>query len=164
MIIALDVAYAPDHALTAAVGFVTWTAEDFALRKVKLTSGAPAPYEPGAFYKRELPYLIDMLRSYAPTVVVIDGYVRIGDQPALGAHLFEALGRAVPVVGVAKSFMKDSTGVEVLRGDSLRPLYVTAEGLDAGAAADAVRSMHGAHRIPTHLKHVDQLTRGRSHS
>jgi len=47
----------------------------------------------------------------------------------------------------------------VLRGDSRRPLYVTAAGLDPAAAALHVRSMHGPFRIPTLLKRVDQLCR-----
>jgi deoxyribonuclease V len=49
----------------------------------------------------------------------------------------------------------------VLRGGSARPLYVTAAGLSADEAARRVRDMHGPYRIPTLLKRVDQLCRGR---
>jgi len=48
----------------------------------------------------------------------------------------------------------------VLRGDSSRPLFVTAAGMNADGAAELVRGMHGLHRLPTLLKRADQLARG----
>ena len=66
----------------------------------------------------------------------------------------------VSVIGVAKtSFHDNDAAIEVARGASARPLYVTAEGIDVTRAADDVRRMHGAHRIPTILKRVDRLAR-----
>lgn len=93
-------------------------------------------------------------------VVVIDGYVWLATRrPGLGAHLFDALGRSTIVVGVAKtSFHDNDAAIEVARA-STRPLYITAEGVDVRQAADDVRRMHGAHRIPTMLKRVDRLAR-----
>jgi deoxyribonuclease V len=63
------------------------------------------------------------------------------------------------VVGVAKRPFRGAPALEVLRGASARPLYVTAIGIDAAHAADGVRRMHGAHRIPTLLTRVDRLCR-----
>ena len=40
-------------------------------------------------------------------------------------------------------------------------LFVTAAGIDVAAAARGLKSMHGAHRLPTLLARVDALARGR---
>jgi deoxyribonuclease V len=64
------------------------------------------------------------------------------------------------VVGVAKTSFTGSAFAEpVLRGGSARPHSVTAAGAAARAAAGWIRSMHGAHRIPTLLKRADRLCR-----
>ena len=49
---------------------------------------------------------------------------------------------------------------EVLRGESLKPLFVTAVDMELEEARNAVLSMHGKYRIPTFLKEVDGLRRG----
>ena len=49
--------------------------------------------------------------------------------------------------------------VPVLRGKSTRPLFVTSAGIDVQKSAELVAQMHGAHRLPTLLKAVDQLVR-----
>jgi len=80
--------------------------------------------------------------------------------PGLGAHLYEALGKTVPVVGVAKTqFLSASVAVTVTRGNSRRPLYVSAACMDLETAARNIQSMHGPFRVPTLLKKVDQLCR-----
>jgi deoxyribonuclease V len=103
--------------------------------------------------------------------VLVDGYVWLGGaRPGLGARLFAALGERTPVVGVAKTAWGGTVApaiaqddphrsVPVLRGQSVKPLFVTAEGLDVAEAAARVSAMHGAHRIPTLLKEVDRLVR-----
>ena len=94
--------------------------------------------------------------------VVVDGHVWLGaneSRPGLGAHLYRALGASIAVVGVAKNSFAGNQAIAVLRGQSKRPLYVTAAGTDVADAADAVRAMHGAHRIPTLLHQVDRLAR-----
>jgi endonuclease V-like protein UPF0215 family len=50
---------------------------------------------------------------------------------------------------------------EVLRGESESPLFVSAVGVELTDAADAIKKRHGAYRIPTLLKRVDTLARGR---
>ena len=122
----------------------------------------PADYRPGEFYRRELPCLLKLLEEIkeAPNEIIIDGYVMLGDKPGLGQHLFESLGGRIPVVGVAKSKYRGSRGVEVIRGRSTKPLYVTSAGVDLLEAAEKIRTMHGNYRIPTLLKYVDLLARG----
>jgi deoxyribonuclease V len=122
------------------------------------------PYQSGQFYRRELPCILAVLKSLPELaqVIIIDGYVWLGDhRPGLGAHLYEALGQQVAVVGVAKTRFVRAEPVElVLRGRSRSPLYVTAVGMDLAEAASRIRTMHGSYRIPTLLKRVDQLSRG----
>ena len=97
-------------------------------------------------------------------VLLIDGYVWLQrDKPGLGWHLHQRLQCRTAVIGVAKSlFAGCDVARPVLRGRSQRPLYVTAIGIDVDSAADHVRAMHGAHRIPTLIKRADQLARSRS--
>jgi deoxyribonuclease V len=97
--------------------------------------------------------------------VLIDGYVWLDEagSPGLGAHLYRALEERVAVIGVAKSRYRHPVAArEVLRGGSQRPLYVSAVGVDLEEAAAWVAHMHGEYRIPTLLKRVDQLCRGRA--
>ena len=95
-------------------------------------------------------------------MILVDGFVdTLPDHPGLGRRLYDALGKKVHVVGVAKSWFVGAQAIQVLRGSSKNPLYVTAAGMDAVDAADLVRQMHGRNRIPTILKRVDDLSRGR---
>jgi len=45
--------------------------------------------------------------------------------------------------------IKGSSGIEIFRGGSIHPLYVTSAGMDPQKASERIRTMHGAHRIPT---------------
>lgn len=128
-------------------------------------SGPAADYEPGEFYKRELPLLLSVLGMLPrkPEIIVIDGYVWLGveDRKGLGAHLYEALGQASAVVGIAKTKFHGASywAAEVRRGSSESPLFVTAAGLSVDDAVSHVKRMHGAHRIPTLTGRADQLAR-----
>ncbi|MFW5739752.1 MAG: endonuclease V [Myxococcota bacterium] len=163
MIAALDVDYRPELAVVACVGFERWADAHAAFERTWRQDVHARPYEPGAFFRRELPCLLAAIRElpFAPAVAVIDGYVWLAPgRRGLGAHLHEALAGGVAVVGVAKGpFRGALEAIEVIRGESRRPLYVTAEGMNVREAADAVRDMHGTHRIPTLLKRVDRLSR-----
>jgi deoxyribonuclease V len=164
MLACVDVDYRGDQAVAACVLFRDWPDATPAGQLVGKVQSV-APYVPGQFYRRELPCLLAVLDKLPelPEVVVIDGYVWLGgeDHPGLGGHLHEALGRRVPVVGVAKtSFHSARLAVPVVRGaSSTRPLFITAAGLGPAAAAAHVQGMHGPHRIPTLLRLVDQLCR-----
>lgn len=163
MLACLDVAYSDDKAYAACALLAEWRAEH-PLRMVARRVDGVAPYEPGAFYKRELPVLLEVLAEAGEryTTIVVDGYVWLDAQlrPGLGAHLYHALGEAVPVIGVAKTpFHDDVWSVRALRGRSQRPLFVTAAGVDATEAAARIVGMHGSGRIPTILRLVDRRAR-----
>jgi len=97
-----------------------------------------------------------------PELVIIDGYVHLdaSGRLGLGGHLFDALQREVPIVGVAKTtFRTATTAIPIVRGSGSKPLWVSAAGLDVHTAATHVASMHGPYRLPTLLREVDQLAR-----
>lgn len=163
MIAFVDVHYGDASALAACVVAADWgDAEPVGSVTVRV---APiAEYEPGAFYKRELPCLLAVLGA-APKVtqVVIDGYVWLDAEGALGlgAHLHAALGGKTPVIGIAKTAFRGSEMAQrVLRPGSAKPLFVTCIGVEPPVALEQVERLHGAFRIPTMLKLVDQLSRG----
>jgi deoxyribonuclease V len=109
------------------------------------------PYRPGQFYRRELPPLRAVLDGLSrPGLLVVDGYADLdpGGRPGPGAHAHAEFG--IPVIGVAKSRFRTAThAVPVVRGSSVRPLYVTAAGIPSAGAADLVRRMAGATGCPT---------------
>ncbi|MER7007394.1 endonuclease V [Dactylosporangium sp. NPDC000555] len=122
-----------------------------------------AAYEPGSFYKRELPAIRAVLAGVEPVeLLVVDGYVDLdpAGRPGLGAHVHAELG--LPVIGVAKTaFRTASHAAEVRRGGAAKPLYVTAAGLPLATAATYVLRMSGPYRLPDALRRVDALARGR---
>jgi deoxyribonuclease V len=163
MIAAVDVCYGETDAVAACVVFNAFTdprssgAFTCYLKEIE-------PYEPGAFYKRELPCILSVLKlAPAPvTTVVIDGYVWLSAdlKPGLGARLYEALDQQVSVVGVAKTaFAGSSFAQPVIRGKSAKPLFITTAGIDARLAAQRVQQMAGEFRVPALLKEVDALCR-----
>ncbi len=164
MIAILDAAYSDTASAAACVTVEDWTGAS-ALAQFTHRAGPAADYQPGEFYKREMPLLIAVLSMLPrkPEIIVIDGYVWLGaeDRKGLGAHLFEALGGASSVVGIAKTKFHGASywAAEVRRTVSNSPLYVTAAGVEAGEAAGAVKRMHGEHRIPTLLALADRLAR-----
>ena len=165
----VDVDYKGAGARAACVLTESWEAESPTSTYVRDIE-AVEPYEPGNFYRRELPCIVSVLRMLPllPEIVVVDGYVWLSsvDRPGLGARLYEALGRGTPVVGIAKTAFKgveSCTGViRVLRGTSRNPLFVTAVGIEPEVAAQCVRRMAGKHRIPEILRITDRLCRTRA--
>jgi deoxyinosine 3'endonuclease (endonuclease V) len=165
MILAFDTYYTNSQAQTVAVAFAYWNAEEPLFVKSEIHYNIE-DYEPGAFFKRELPCIMSLwnrLDTSAVTEIVIDGYVYVDDKFAfgLGAHLFNALHERIPVIGVAKSKFGpvDALAREVYRGGSFRPLYVSSIGVDLEIALDNIRKMHGDYRIPTLLKLTDTQSR-----
>lgn len=163
--LAIDVAY-DDEARTARAAGISWcgfsaTEAEF---EVVIPLFAVAPYEPGAFYRRELPCALAVLSAarqagFAPDVLIVDGYASFAaDRPALGSHLHAACG--LPVIGVAKTRFATAWHLEVRRGHSARPLYVTAVEFPVESAAAGVAAMAGEHRLPTLLKRLDGLSKG----
>jgi deoxyinosine 3'endonuclease (endonuclease V) len=97
------------------------------------------------------------------SAIVVDGFVVLDDagKPGLGGRLYEYLDQKIPVIGVAKTNFAQNivTKRAVVRGQSSKPLFVTALGMDIGTAADHVKNMHGDYRMPTLLTALDRLTK-----
>jgi deoxyribonuclease V len=123
-----------------------------------------APYMPGQFYIREMPPLIKAVEMSGKElrVLVIDGYVWLDKgKPGLGAHLYEHFKGRYLVIGIAKRpFTGNRAAIEVFRGESRRPLWVTSMGMDAHVASDIVSKLPGKFRIPSMVKRADQLSKG----
>jgi deoxyribonuclease V len=169
----IDVDYRPqasapdrEQAVAACVEFQHWSDAVGVAEHVRLIAEV-APYVSGQFYKRELPCALAVLGDLAwqPELIVIDGYVHLDDhgQPGFGMYLWQALGEQTAVIGVAKNRFRSNPGahgsLEVLRGESNSPLFITAIGIDIEQAAEHIRVMHGRFRLPTLLKRVDRLCR-----
>lgn len=156
----MDVCYRDQGATAAAVLFENWADVQPVSQQICHIAQVD-DYQPGQFYRRELPCLLELLKQIpqAPSIIVIDGHVWLRPgEPGLGCHLHQATG--LPVIGVAKtSFDQSPHAAHVLRGDSLRPLFVTSVGMDQQSAADCIHSMHGSFRLPTLLKLADHLCR-----
>ena len=72
--------------------------------------------------------------------ILVDGYVWLEEgRPGLGGALFASV--RLPVIGVAKTRFRGANAVEVLRGQSHSPLYITAAVLTAEAGAAFVRTL-----------------------
>jgi deoxyribonuclease V len=165
MILAVDVHYKTDYAKTIVLLFDSWQSESY-VELVEVKTENVAAYEPGKFYKRELPCILDALKQIDNSkidVIIIDGYVYIDNQNnyGLGGYLYEALEKRIPIIGVAKTSFQNNknTVVEVFRGESKKPLYVSAIGSDLTKAAQDVKEMFGDFRLPHLLKLMDQKTK-----
>jgi deoxyribonuclease V len=163
MIYALDVQYNGDkNALVASVGFRNWDDKKLSYSKTHFIEKIE-PYQSGLFYKRELPCLLEALSGLDDIdCVIIDGFVWLGEESraGLGIYLYHALGASIPIIGVAKSpFSGTPQKCELLRGESLKPLFITSIGIDLKEAKDAIAKMSGVYRMPTFLKEVDSLAR-----
>lgn len=165
MILAFDTHYFDDKAKTVAIQFKNWT-DEVPYQIYNETISDIAAYESGEFYKRELPCIVSLLKQVdiaSITTIIIDGFVVLDDEGALGlgGYLYEALDQKIPVIGVAKNNFAtiDTLKVPLLRGDSKKPLYITAKGMDLEDAASHIDEMHGEFRFPTLLKEVDRLGR-----
>jgi deoxyribonuclease V len=163
MILAVDVHYRQDLAVTGGVTFSAWTArrEDAVYRSLLRITEA---YIPGEFYRRELPCILRLLQEHeiAADAIVVDGFVYLDGfrTPGLGKHLFDALSGRTPVIGVAKSrFAQAPDKVKVYRGRSGKPLYVTSVGIPLATAKALIISMHGPYRVPSLLKKADHVSR-----
>lgn len=165
MIYAFDTYYYDNYANTICLAFQDWNSEhetEIFSEKTDITSD----YESGAFYKRELPCILSLLKKIElkeNDIIIVDGYVTLDNDGkiGLGGYLYETLNQRIPVVGIAKNGFNspDSQRREVLRGESKTPLFLTAKGADVDKIKLKVEEMHGNFRIPTLLKKLDQLTR-----
>lgn len=165
MKLAVDVQYSNDTAMVGGVSFENWQDHEAQREYISRVQGV-MDYEPGKFYKRELPCILQLIAEHelAPECIIVDGFVFLDgfSEAGLGKHLFDALDGKVSVIGVAKKRFKDiDSRYEVYRGVSKNPLYVTAVGLEVEQARENIRLMHGSNRLPTLLKYADQICRNK---
>lgn len=158
-----DVHYEDAIAHAACVVADDWDSSSVAI-SFRCSIPVSGDYQPGEFYRRELPALLAVLKlvDRPLAALVIDGYVWLSAEgrPGLGAHFFETSGKATPVVGIAKTVFDGALfAQQVLRGASKRPLYITSAGMDAERAAALVASMSGPSRVPMLVRAVDSLAR-----
>lgn len=166
MILAIDVHYSVNGSTAAGVGFANWESST-PLQTYVSSLSSVVEYIPGQFYQRELPCILNLLREHAlnPRLILVDGYVFLDgkSRPGLGKYLFDALGEQVPIVGIAKTaFSGIDQEFQVVRGNSIRPLFVTCVGVELAFAKTCVQKMQGSYRIPSMLKAADQLCRHKS--
>jgi deoxyribonuclease V len=170
MLVCVDVDYRDDATVAGCVLFRSW-ADDSPTEQLLAFEGQAKPYLPGQFYLRELPPIVAVLGQVKVQLeaIIVDGYVWLDQgRTGLGAHLYSQLENKVPVIGVAKNPWQghvyhadknERRAIEVSRGGSKRPLYVTSVGTDVQLAARNVAAMHGSFRIPTLLSAVNTLVR-----
>lgn len=167
MILAFDTYYFDDKAKTVCIAYESWQNEgnykvyDEILENI-------AEYTPGEFYKRELPCILSLLEKIKPVIgdielIIVDSFVYLDDEGklGLGGHLYNALDCKIPIIGVAKTNFAtiENQKKPVLRGDSVKPLFVTAIGIGLEESANFIQNMQGEFRIPTLLKLLDTLTK-----
>lgn len=162
-VVLVDVDYRPTEAVAVALVAASWDAPIACEIQIARIADVK-PYEPGAFYKRELPCILDVLARVqsAYRAIVVDGYVDLdaSGTPGLGGHLHNHLQKNIAVIGIAKTaFHGSSFAVAVRRGTSQKPLFVTGRGIKYEHAAHLVQRMHGAYRLPSLVKEVDRLAR-----
>ena len=163
MILVLDVHYLDNSAQAVAAGilFEQFSSEKSHKEIVKIVDNIQ-PYTPGEFYKRELPCLLAIIESIEEKIdyILVDGYVTLSEnRMGLGGHLFEKIPKKIPVIGIAKNKFHDSNALELNRGESNKPLWITSIGIDNKLAAQYISEMFGDFRIPYMLKKVDSLFR-----
>ncbi len=164
MILAVDAQYSKNEAIAGGVVFEHWQDERPQKECVSLIERV-ADYESGKFFKRELPCILKLLADHhlQPECILVDGYVYLDgfSVAGLGKYLYDALAGCTSVIGVAKKAYKSiDPRFEIYRGNSRKPLYVTAVGIEVEQAKGYVLSMHGKNRLPTIIKRVDQICRG----
>lgn len=165
MILAFDTYYFEDKAKTIGLEFNQWTDEQESNTYEETLEGI-SEYVSGEFYKRELPCILSLLKKINLDhceAIIIDGFVVLNDEDknGLGGYLYQELGEKIPIIGVAKNNFNQITQHKraVYRGESRKPLYITAKGIDLDEAALKIEQMHGEYRIPHLLKKVDSIGR-----
>ena len=161
----IDASYLHDLAVA---GAVVTDSEDPCKNLKKYTSAVknPCSYEPGSFYKRELPCILKVLEKIEEyvSVIFVDAYVWLPDgRPGLGARLYETLKQEKTIIGIAKnSFLTpERAGLvkDVYRGKSKRPLFVSAAGVSLDDAVKMVSRLPGPFRIPSAMKAAHELSK-----
>ncbi len=160
----VDVQYIDNTAYVAMGLFEEWSSDTFAKVIVDKIENV-ADYEPGSFYKRELPCILSVLGGVTVKLeyIVIDGFVQLSDKKmGLGMHLYNALDKNIKIIGIAKTKFQGSENVvrKLVRGNlASNPLFITSVGISLDEAEKIVRDMHGKARIPTLASAIDRHAR-----
>ncbi|MFC4050991.1 endonuclease V [Actinomadura syzygii] len=176
----LDVSYADDGRLAAAVVVLDGTTLDVVEESVAVGTAA-FPYVPGLFAFRELPALVDALRALktVPDLLVCDGFgVAHPRRFGLACHLGVLTG--LPCVGVGKTAFVgtyappgprrgDATPLvdggevvgRVLRTqDGVKPVFVSVgHRTDLDTACRNVLALSPRYRLPETTRRADRLSR-----
>lgn len=165
MILAFDTYYFDNKAKTICISFNSWKDDEHYNVYTEIRENI-AEYKSGEFYKRELPCILSLFEEIQiknVETIIVDGFVLLDDNHklGLGGHLFRELNSRIPIIGVAKTNFATikKNRIELLRGKSQKPLYITAIGIDLDIAKDLIKNMSGPNRIPTLLKTLDTLTK-----
>lgn len=165
MILAFDTYYFENKSKTICIEFCHWT--DSKSNKIySETLENIEEYISGEFYKRELPCILSLLEKIDLTeveVIIVDGFVYLDDDKkyGLGGYLYEKLDRKFPIIGVAKTNFAtiEINKKSLWRGESVKPLFITAIGIEIDEAVEKIKQMDGEFRMPTLLKEMDRLTK-----
>lgn len=165
MILAFDTYYFNNKAKTVSICFDDWSDEENYKVETEIIENSEE-YQSGEFYKRELPCILSLLnkiKTQNVTTIIIDGFVYLDDNQrlGLGGHLYLQLQGKIPIIGVAKTNFAtlEKNKRQLLRGSSMKPLYITSIGIDLDYAPELIKNMKGNNRIPTLLKTLDTLTK-----
>lgn len=164
MVIVIDADYDETTKKGHVAGIVCETAlDDHVRRTVTAIVENISDYCPGQFYKRELQCVDAILEQVdldTIGMIIVDGFADFGtDVRSLGTYVYDNY--HLPVIGIAKNPYKPCIikDIEVTRGSSNRPLFVTCMGMDHGLAKEIVRQMAGENRIPFLVKEADKIAR-----
>lgn len=165
MILAFDTYYFDNKAKTVCISFDNWSNEEDYKVETEIIDQIEE-YQSGEFYKRELPCILSLLNKIELQnikTIIIDGFVFLDDNNklGLGGHLYQKLKGQIPVIGVAKTNFAtlEKNKRQLIRGKSIKPLYITSIGIDLDETTKLIKNMNGQNRIPTLLKKLDTLTK-----
>ena len=165
MILAFDTYYFDNKAKTICISFSSWENEKLYNVDAEILENIPE-YKSGEFYKRELPCILSLFKKLQiekVETIIVDGFVFLDDNytPGLGGRLYTELDSKIPIIGVAKTNFAtiEKNKRKLFRGNSIKPLYITAIGIDLDNAKELIKNMSGPYRIPTILKTLDTLTK-----
>ena len=165
MILAFDTYYFDNKAKTVCLEFTEWNESKFYKIYTEIIDNVEE-YVPGEFYKRELPCIISLLNQIdlkKIEAIIVDGFVYLDDEKkfGLGGYLYEKLNKEIPIIGVAKTNFAtiEKHKKPLFRGESKKPLFITAIGIELEDAVQKIERMDGEYRIPTLLKVLDRLTK-----
>ena len=178
MIVAFDTYYYNGFSHTVGGVFENWTDKEVKYFVTSKRECRDAEYIPGQLYKRELPCImqcLNMLDLDEIDTIIVDSFVWLTTNgsdliPGLGMRLANKLyseydRNDITIVGIAKTSYHFTipTSVEIKRGESKSPLYITCSNVDATKKyASLVEKMYGANRLPDIIKAVDSKTRDES--